>query len=98
MTKTVIYFYFINISDFLMVQFIQYHYCFTGNFVFTTNETNRILNDISFDRVDQPDVNPELNSRPLSGKEARSARSARIMGDATTIIFKIPSLKFLPWI
>ena len=64
------------------MKFIQYHFCFTGNFVFTTNETNRILNDISFDRVDQPDVNPELNSRPLSGKEARSARSARIMGDA----------------
>ena len=51
--------------------------------MFTTNETNRILNDISFDRVDQPDVNPaELNSRPLSGKEARSARSAQIMASA----------------
>ena len=50
-----------------------------GNFVFTNEETNKVLNDINYGRVDQPPPLSAAVSRPLSGKEARSARSARIM-------------------
>jgi len=68
-----------NFSDMEIEMFFA-RYDKDGNFVFTPEETNEILNDISYDRVDRPDAAPE-NSRSNSGKEARSARSARIMAD-----------------
>ena len=56
-----------------------------GNFVFTTEETNKILSDITHDRVDKPPAlqSASTSSRPRSGKEARSARSARIHSAAS---------------
>ena len=41
-----------------------------GNFVFSTDETNRALNDIEFDRVEDP-PHGHGGARPKSGKEAR---------------------------
>ena len=65
-----------NFSD-LEIEMFFARYDRDGNFVFTTDETNRILNDIDNDRVDRP---PSVQSnRPLTGREARSARSSRIM-------------------
>ena len=64
-----------NFSD-LEIEMFFARYDRDGNFVFTTDETNRILNDIDHDRVDRP---PTAQSRPLTGREARSARSSRIM-------------------
>ena len=45
----------------------------------------RILNDISHDRVDKPPAlqSAGSSSRPKSGKEARSARSAQIHSAAS---------------
>lgn len=46
-----------------------------GNFVLTSEETNKMLTDINRGKVDQP----ISSARPRSGKEARSARSSRIL-------------------
>lgn len=51
-----------------------------GNFVLTSEETNKILTDINQGKVDKPVTSAE--TRPRSGKEARSARSARILSSA----------------
>ena len=63
-----------NFSD-LEIEMFFARYDKDGNFVFTTDETNQILDDINHGRVDAP----ISSSRPKSGKEARSARSARIL-------------------
>ena len=47
-----------NFSD-LEIEMFFARYDQDGNFVFTTTETNRILNDINHDRVDKP---PALQS------------------------------------
>ena len=64
-----------NFSDMEIEMFFA-RYDVDGNFVFTANETNRILNDISWDRVDRPDTSAAPQSRPMSVKEAQSARAS----------------------
>ena len=64
-----------NFSD-LEIEMFFARYDVDGNFVFTTDETNRILHDISWDKVDRPDTSAAPQSRPMSGKEARSARAS----------------------
>lgn len=66
-----------NFSD-LEIEMFFSRYDRDGNFEFDARETVKILDDLDHDRVDRP-----ASMRPRSGKEARSARSARIRSDAS---------------